>query len=171
MPFCWFALNPDPGGGRIRCKSTLIAQSAVAYAVVKYIGAAYLIYLGIRTLASSAPADGQSAPLPTAMHKAFRDGIIVEALNVKTAMFFLAFIPQFLSSDHALAPQFIVLGTTCIMLNSAADVVAVFAAHRVAASDTARVVRQRIMTRTLNCAGAESAGGDGQQMRSWLWCE
>ena len=127
--------------------SMLIAQSAVAYAVVKYIGAAYLIYLGIRTLASSAPADGQSAPLPTTMHKAFRDGIIVEALNVKTAMFFLAFIPQFLSTDHALAPQFIVLGTTCIMLNSAADVVAVFAAHRVAASDTARVVRLRIMTR------------------------
>lgn len=127
--------------------SMLIAQSAVAYAIVKYIGAAYLVYLGIRTLASKPPADGQSTLLQTGVRKAFRDGIIVEALNIKTAMFFLAFIPQFVSADHALAPQFIVLGTTCILLNSAADLVAVFAAHRVAASGTAKVARQRLMAR------------------------
>lgn len=127
--------------------SVLIAQSAVAYAGVKYVGAAYLVYLGIRTLASKAPKDDQSARLRTGVYKAFRDGIIVEALNVKTAMFFLAFIPQFLSAERALAPQFIVLGTTCIVLNSAADVVAVFAAHRVVASGTARAARQRLMTR------------------------
>lgn len=127
--------------------SMLIARSAEAYALVKYIGAAYLVYLGIRTLASKAPADGQSAPLRTGVRKAFQDGIIVEALNVKTALFFLAFIPQFLFADHALAPQFIVLGTTCIVLNSTVDLVAVFAAHRVAGAGTAKVARQRLMTR------------------------
>lgn len=127
--------------------SMLIAQSALAYAVVKYVGAAYLVYLGIRTLTSKVPTGGPSAPLQTGVYKAFRDGIIVETLNVKTAMFFLAFIPQFLSADRALAPQFIVLGTTCIALNSAADIVAVLAAHRVIASGTARVAKQRLMTR------------------------
>ncbi|CAL8477085.1 LysE family translocator [Caballeronia sp. S22] len=127
--------------------SMLIAQSAVAFAVVKYIGAAYLVYLGIRTLASKPPTDGQSAQLQTGVRKAFSDGIIVEALNIKTAMFFLAFIPQFTSADHALAPQFIVLGTTCIVLNSTVDLVAVFAAHRFAASGAAKVARQRLMAR------------------------
>ncbi|GAB5097809.1 LysE family translocator [Caballeronia sp. HLA56] len=127
--------------------SMLIAQSAMAYAVVKYVGAAYLIFLGVRTLMSKTRAVSQSVQVQSSISRAFRDGIIVEALNVKTAMFFLAFIPQFLSTDRALTPQFIVLGTTCIVLNSAADVVAVFAAHRVVASGTAGAARQRLMTR------------------------
>ncbi|GJH31049.1 LysE family translocator [Caballeronia novacaledonica] len=127
--------------------SMLIARSAEAYALVKYIGAAYLVYLGIRTFALKAPADERSDQRQTGMRKAFRDGVIVEALNVKTALFFLAFIPHFLSADHALAPQFIMLGTTCIALNSTVDLVAVFAAHRVAGKGAAKVARQRLMSR------------------------
>lgn len=118
--------------------SLLIAQSALAYSIVKYLGAAYLIYLGIRILASRA----QPAALPTIQRagarKAFRDGVIVEALNVKTAMFFLAFIPQFVTAGHGFALQFIVLGTTCVALNTAVDLLAVSAASRFVASGTVR---------------------------------
>ena len=127
--------------------SLLFAQSALAYSIVKYLGAAYLIYLGIKILASRA----QSTELPAIQRagagKALRDGIIVEALNVKTAMFFLAFIPQFISTQHAVVPQFIVLGTICVALNTAVDLLAVVAASRFVASGTARAARERLLSR------------------------
>ncbi|MBX9429652.1 LysE family translocator [Ralstonia nicotianae] len=127
--------------------SLLIAQSALAYSIAKYLGAAYLIYLGIRILASRA----QPAALPTIQRagarKAFRDGVIVEALNVKTAMFFLAFIPQFVTAGHGFALQFIVLGTTCVALNTAVDLLAVSAASRFVASGTVRAARERLLSR------------------------
>ncbi|WP_250528812.1 LysE family translocator [Caballeronia sp. ATUFL_F1_KS4A] len=128
--------------------SMLITQSAVVYAAVKLIGAAYLVYLGIRMLLPKPPQDMKSAPLRTRAPKAFKDGIIVEALNIKTAMFFLAFIPQFLSANYAPAPQFIVLGTTCILLNTTVDLIAVFTAHRVVASGAAKSAKQQLMTRS-----------------------
>ena len=77
--------------------SALLAQSAVAFSVVKYIGAAYLVYLGIRLLLSrsaSAPVQARS----TGARRALLEGVLVEALNVKTALFFLTFLPQFLAS-------------------------------------------------------------------------
>lgn len=80
--------------------------------------------------------------------------MIVEALNVKTAMFFLAFIPQFISIHHSIQlsstcvlPQFIVLETTCIILNTAVDLLAVVAANRFVASGTAGAARERLLSR------------------------
>ncbi|WP_438397245.1 LysE family translocator [Caballeronia sp. DA-9] len=127
--------------------SVIVAESALAYGVVKYIGAAYLIYLGIRMLISNAAAPGQIAPSTRGSWRAFRDGIIVEALNVKTAMFFLAFIPHFVLADRALAPQFIVLGATCVALNSTVDLIAIVIAHRVIGSGAAKAAKQRLMGR------------------------
>lgn len=137
--------------------SLLIAQSALAYSIVKYLGAAYLIYLGVKILASRA----SSTELPTLQRagarKALRDGIIVEVLNVKTAMFFLAFIPQFVSAENALAPQFILLGTICVVLNSTVDLLAVVAASRFVASGAAKAARERLLSRvsgvTMLCLG------------------
>ncbi|MDC7705885.1 LysE family translocator [Vogesella indigofera] len=123
--------------------SLLIAQSALAYALVQYLGAAYLLYLGIRLLTARA----ESATLPVLQRagagKALRDGAIVEVLNVKTAMFFLAFIPQFVSTQQALAPQFILLGSICVLLNTAVDLIAVAAASRFVASGASRAGRAR----------------------------
>jgi threonine/homoserine/homoserine lactone efflux protein len=127
--------------------SLVIAQSAVAYSAVKYLGAAYLIYLGIKTLVSRAPSTEEPAIKRVGTGKAFRDGIVVEALNVKTAMFFLAFIPQFVHPGHAFAPQFILLGSICVILNSTADVLAVLAANRFVASGIAKAARQRFLSR------------------------
>lgn len=127
--------------------SLLIAQSAVAFTLLKYIGAAYLVYLGIRMLLRKDYPIKVEAVGTQGARRALFDGVMVEALNVKTALFFLAFLPQFVSPNEPLAPQLVLLGTICVVLNTLVDVVAVFAAHRLLESGTARAARARLMTR------------------------
>ena len=110
--------------------SVLIAQSAVAFTLLKYLGAAYLVYLGIRLWLRREPAAAVEAVTPQGARRALVEGIVVEALNVKTALFFLAFLPQFVDPGAALVPQLVLLGSICVALNTFVDVVAVFAAHR-----------------------------------------
>jgi threonine/homoserine/homoserine lactone efflux protein len=127
--------------------SLLLAQSAMAFGLVKYVGAAYLIYLGARMLmhkttpATAGPVSARGA------RRAFLEGIVVEALNVKTALFFLAFLPQFTTAGQPLAAQLVMLGSVCVALNTLADVVAVLAAHRLLKSQAARASRARLLTR------------------------
>lgn len=78
--------------------------------------------------------------------RALREGILVEALNVKTALFFLAFLPQFVAPALPLAPQLVVLGSICVVLNTLVDVAAVFAAQRLLSSGPARAARARLLT-------------------------
>ncbi|MGF6709622.1 threonine/homoserine/homoserine lactone efflux protein [Luteibacter sp. W1I16] len=125
--------------------SLLIAESPVLYSAIKYLGAAYLLYLGLKILLARPEATDVPRVARAGAKKAFRDGIVVEALNVKTAMFFIAFIPQFVSPAHAFAPQFILLGSICVLLNTSADLVAVFAASRFLASD-AKARRERLLS-------------------------
>jgi len=114
--------------------SVLLAQSAVAFSLVKYIGAAYLVYLGIRLLLSAA-AEVKVEARPTGPRRALMEGILVEALNVKTALFFLAFLPQFLVEGASTAAQLVVMGTVCVLLNTLVDVAAVAGAARLVASE------------------------------------
>lgn len=130
--------------------SLIVAQSALAFNLVKYVGAAYLIYLGIRLLRRKDDAMASDANTQVASQgarRAFFEGILVEALNVKTALFFLAFLPQFVMRGEPLAPQLVLLGTICVVLNTLVDVVAVFAAARLLKSDAARAARARLMTK------------------------
>lgn len=128
--------------------SVLIAQSAVAFDMVKYVGAAYLVYLGIRMLTrkmqdSTAPrAESRGAT------RAFAQGIAVETLNVKTALFFLAFLPQFLSTPDPSMAQVVLLGGICVALNTLVDVAAVLMADRLLAAGPARAARARLMTQS-----------------------
>jgi threonine/homoserine/homoserine lactone efflux protein len=127
--------------------SLVVAQSALAFNLVKYLGAAYLIYLGIRLLLRR---DHDLAIKPVAaqgVRRALFEGVVVEALNVKTALFFLAFLPQFVAPGEPLVPQLVLLGSICVALNTLVDVVAVFAADRLLASDSARAARARLLTR------------------------
>jgi|SRR5580658_3625913 threonine/homoserine/homoserine lactone efflux protein len=107
--------------------SAILAASAVAFHTVKYAGAAYLVYLGIRMIGtrSGELIAASSAPKPNA----FRQGILTEALNPKTALFFLSFIPQFISAaaGHIFA-QFVILGAISVVLNTTADLLVVLAA-------------------------------------------
>ena len=91
--------------------SALLATSSNAFMLVKLLGAAYLIYLGIRAiLTRSVPISIQLTP-PLPLRRLFADGVIVSVLNPKIALFFLAFLPQFVSPSHgAIEVQILLLG-------------------------------------------------------------
>ncbi|MGA1295147.1 MAG: LysE family translocator [Burkholderiaceae bacterium] len=126
--------------------SLIIAHSATAFSVIKYLGAAYLVYLGIKILRSKPPDLSESEALAAlGARRALRDGMVVEALNVKTAMFFLAFLPQFVDSAELILPQVMLLGSICVLLNTLADVLAVFAADRLLDTGLAHAARARLM--------------------------
>jgi len=107
--------------------SAILAASAVAFHTVKYAGAAYLVWLGIRMIRT------RNAEMPTQAatpaQGSFLQGILTEVLNPKTALFFLSFIPQFIVAGRGhVFLQFLVLGTLSVLLNTIADLVVVFMA-------------------------------------------
>ncbi|HEX8205661.1 MAG TPA: LysE family translocator [Solirubrobacteraceae bacterium] len=109
--------------------SAIIATSATAFTVVKYLGAAYLVWLGARAILSrdhEAPAVAEQAP---ARSNALRQGALTEILNPKTALFFLTFLPQFCQPENGpLVLQVLALGTVSVALNTLVDVGVAFAA-------------------------------------------
>ena len=115
--------------------SALVLASATFFTALKICGAFYLIWLGIRAI-REAGANGRldlgiDQTGGVGAQKAFREGVLVEAANPKTAAFFLAFIPQFV--DPAAGPvalQFLVLGLVSVALNVGADMSVAFAAAR-----------------------------------------
>ena len=137
--------------------SLLVAQSATAFNLVKYLGAAYLVYLGVRLLMRKVVGGIEvgTKVAPQGARRALFEGIAVEALNVKTALFFLAFLPQFVTPGEPLVPQLVLLGSICVTLNTLIDVVAVLAASRLLKSDVARAARARLLTRV---SGATMVG-------------
>ncbi|TMH07270.1 MAG: LysE family translocator [Betaproteobacteria bacterium] len=79
--------------------SAILAASATAFLVVKLVGAAYLVYLGVAMLRSGATHAAPAAPPPAApMSRVFAQGVLTNVLNPKVALFFLAFLPQFIDS-------------------------------------------------------------------------
>ncbi len=127
--------------------SLLVAQSATAFNTVKYVGAAYLMYLGVRLLLQKKQTFTTNPVAAQGVRRALFEGVAVEALNVKTALFFLAFLPQFASPSEPLVPQLVLLGSVCVALNTLVDVIAVIAANRLLKSGVARAARARLMTR------------------------
>jgi threonine/homoserine/homoserine lactone efflux protein len=125
--------------------SAIILASAQAFAVLKFAGAIYLIWLGIRAFreADQMPVKDTKA---TGSARAFREGIVIEATNPKTAAFFLAFIPQFLDSTVAYpALQFAALGLISVVLNTLADFVVV----ALASATRANFLRRPLLFRRL----------------------
>lgn len=110
--------------------SALVMASAEAFSLLKIAGALYLVWLGVKTL-REARLDLPASEATVGTSQAFRDGIVVEALNPKTAAFFLAFVPQFVDpSAGAVWLQFLGLGLVSVILNTAIDIaVVVTAAH------------------------------------------
>jgi len=104
--------------------SAILASSATAFSVLKLAGGAYLIVLGIRRLlerdSESQLATGRTRPLPAI----FRQGVIVNALNPKTALFFLAFLPQFVDPDKGhVGLQAAILGVVWVLIATVCDAV------------------------------------------------
>ena len=79
--------------------SAILATSATAFMLVKWMGAAYLVYLGATLLLSRSRAGVGAAPLPATLARVFAQGFLTNVLNPKVALFFLAFLPQFIDAD------------------------------------------------------------------------
>ncbi|WP_417585888.1 LysE family translocator [Nitrincola sp.] len=135
--------------------SALLATSSTAFAVVKYIGAAYLLYVGISLIRSKKQRINESektlaAPPSLSYRRIFMQGFLTNVLNPKVAVFFLAFVPQFISPDSTnKALAFIVLG--CIFNFNGMlwchflAISSAFASHRVQASETVALWLNRLI--------------------------
>jgi threonine/homoserine/homoserine lactone efflux protein len=109
--------------------SSLLASSATAFTIVKYAGAAYLVVLGIRRLLTRDEADEELARPSRTHRRVFREGVVVNVLNPKTALFFLAFLPQFVDPGRGAATlQILLLGLIFVAIALCSDSVWALAA-------------------------------------------
>jgi threonine/homoserine/homoserine lactone efflux protein len=143
--------------------SALIASSASAFTVVKLAGAAYLVAIGLSRLAGRGAGDAGEEPV-AAPRRLFWQGAIVNALNPKTALFFLAFLPQFVDSHRGLvAVQAATLGAVFVLLAVLSDstyaVVAATLADRIRGSRHARRVRRYVAGSIFVALGLTAAAG------------
>ena len=102
--------------------SALLVSSALAFDIVKYLGAVYLVYLGARKLVGWDEPAGGRALAPRSLRRLFGQGVVVNVLNPKTALFFLAFLPQFVDvARGAVGFQILVLGLIFVALGVMSD--------------------------------------------------
>jgi threonine/homoserine/homoserine lactone efflux protein len=116
--------------------AALFAVSSVAFSVVKYAGALYLVFLGVQMLRSSPVGNPAAIPGAASLARVFRDGFVVALLNPKTTLFFAAFLPQFLTADVPPMSQGMALGSSFVAIAAATD-----SAYAVAAGAVAPVLR------------------------------
>lgn len=102
--------------------SAVLAASATAFTIVKYVGAAYLVYLGVRRIVDRRSVVTAERGSERRLRRAFVDGVVVNVLNPKTALFFLAFLPQFVDvARGAVAAQILGLGVLFVALGVLTD--------------------------------------------------
>jgi threonine/homoserine/homoserine lactone efflux protein len=119
-----------------------MASSAQAFTIVRYLGAAYLVFLGLRALLASGDEEA-AASRPTPRRHLFREGVVVAVLNPKTALFFLAFLPQFVDPHGAAAwVQVGALGICFVALAVISD-----GAYALAAAGTGHALRSSARAR------------------------
>jgi len=102
--------------------SALLAASVTAFSVVKFLGAAYLIYIGVRRLLDRSARSRTTPGAPRRLRRAFLDGVVVNVLNPKTGLFFLAFLPQFVTISRGhVGEQIVCLGVVFVLLGAVTD--------------------------------------------------
>ncbi|WP_327087268.1 LysE family translocator [Nonomuraea sp. NBC_01738] len=102
--------------------SALLAASATAFTIVKWVGVAYLVWLGVRKLVKRGPVEEEATPEVHTRRRMFWEGFVVNVLNPKTAIFFLAFLPQFADKDAGpMAPQILALGMLWVAIGLCTD--------------------------------------------------
>jgi len=126
----------------------LVAASPGALLGLKLAGAAYLLYMGVRALRG-----GGEVTAPTGTGRLYRQGLVVDALNPKTAMFFIAFLPQFIDPAGDVALQTLVLGLTFVALATLTDTV-----YALLASTVSRRLRTRHLSKVAGTAYIGLAG-------------
>ena len=101
---------------------TLFAMSSMAFSVVKYLGAAYLVIMGVRVILAARRVSARTARMPSS-RRMFRDGFMVALLNPKTALFYVAFLPQFMNVPGNVIGQSVLLGTLFVFIALCTDCV------------------------------------------------
>lgn len=101
--------------------TAVFAVSALAFTVVKYLGALYLVYLGVQAMRAPERDRELPRPAPASLRRIFRDGFIVALLNPKTAVFFAAFLPQFMSTESPAIVQSLTLGSIFVAIAAVTD--------------------------------------------------
>ncbi|MGO1508781.1 MAG: LysE family transporter [Microbacteriaceae bacterium] len=127
----------------------LVSRSPVLFEIVRYAGAAYLVFLGIRMIVARVPepaASDGSAPAREGRFSMIRRGFWVNVLNPKAIVFFLAFVPQFVRLDEPALPQYLILIGTVIGI----DVIVMWGFFATAARPFRALTRTRRGIRTLN---------------------
>ena len=112
--------------------AAVFAVSALAFTVVTYLGALYLVYLGVQAMRAPRVAGEAPAPAPVSLGRIFRDGFLVALLNPKTAIFFAAFLPQFMNADSPAIVQSLILGSTFVAIAAVTDTAYALAAGSLA---------------------------------------
>ncbi len=119
--------------------SFVIARSAVAFGIVKYTGATYLLFLGVRTLLSRDEPQAARTARPQSLRRVYLEGVVVNVFNPKVILFFLAFLPQFLDPRAGSIPlQTVVLGLMLLLLGLISDL-----AYAIFAASMGRLIRAR----------------------------
>lgn len=126
--------------------AALLATSITALTVLRWAGAAYLVYLGIQRWRQ---AEKPPSPTPAPLGRVYAQGLVTQILNPKVAVFFVAFLPQFLDASHPVAPQVAVLGAVYIAVAVAVDV-----SYVLAASAARRLMRSPAAQRRTGRASA-----------------
>jgi threonine/homoserine/homoserine lactone efflux protein len=142
--------------------SAILASSALSYGIVKYVGAAYLIWLGIRALRGASEDRPNVTGREHSLARIYAQGVVVNVLNPKTALFFLAFLPQFVDVSRGSVPlQIVLLGVTFILLGFVSDgsyaLVSARVSRRLAARRGSGIVRRWLPGITLIGLGIVSA--------------
>jgi len=138
--------------------AALLSTSVTALDALRFAGAAYLVYLGIQRWRQ---AGAVTAPLPAPLGRIFLQGFVTQLLNPKVAVFFIAFLPQFLNTAQPIAPQVMVLGAVYIAIAIAVDATYVLAAaavsRRFMRSPVAQVRTGRVAAATYVALGLAAA--------------
>jgi threonine/homoserine/homoserine lactone efflux protein len=112
--------------------AAVLAASAAAFFVVKLVGAAYLIFLGVKALRARATAEVSARPIGMSPGRLFRDGFFVALLNPKTALFFAALLPQFINPSASPLGQSLILGCLFVLIAMCTDTMYVITASALA---------------------------------------
>ena len=138
--------------------AALLSASVTSLDALRFAGAAYLVYLGIQRWRQAAAV---TAPLPAPLGRIFLQGFVTQLLNPKVAVFFVAFLPQFLNTAQPIAPQVMVLGAVYIVIAIAVDATYVLAAaavsRRFMRSPVAQVRTGRVAAATYVALGLAAA--------------
>lgn len=148
--------------------AALLTVSSAAFLIVKYAGALYLVYLGIKAIRSRTVFDMRGSAERASLLPVFRDGFIVALLNPKTALFFAAFLPQFMTPGSAPLLQSAALGTLFVAIAAVTDTVYVVAAGDIAGriswgQRTGRIGRFAVGGTFIGLGVLAAVGGPGRR--------